>query len=246
MRAENTDELLLTRYLLGDLAEDEQVRVEDRAFMDPEYMAALEAVETDLIDAYVQGELATAERNAFERKFLVSPGRRSKVEFALALARVVAEAPPTSSGVAERRPAWLSRLNLFSAWGHALRVAGAMALLICAAGGAWLALENVSLRSRYRGTERSASRVRGTGGQAPAGLEPDALRADSRRLRRKPQLQGRFARRWSLRWYCFRDSPVPNPASDNLCSTARFRLPISTSDSKRGTSTRCSERSSAR
>lgn len=78
MRAENTDELLLTRYLLGDLAEDEQVRVEDRAFMDPEYLAALEAVETDLIDAYVQGELATADRNAFERKFLVSSGAGAK------------------------------------------------------------------------------------------------------------------------------------------------------------------------
>ena len=58
MRTERVDELLLVKYLLGRLTEEEQVQVEDRAFADRDYMAALEAAEADLIDAYVRGELA--------------------------------------------------------------------------------------------------------------------------------------------------------------------------------------------
>ena len=72
----------------GSLTEEEQVRVEDRAFADREYMSAIDAAEADLIDAYVSGDLPQADRRAFESRFLTSPQRRSKVEFAQALARV--------------------------------------------------------------------------------------------------------------------------------------------------------------
>ena len=78
-------------YLLGNLPEAEQVRVEDRAFTDAEYLNALEASESDLIDTYVRGGLSPADRRAFERQFLTSPNRRRKVEFAKALAKVAAE-----------------------------------------------------------------------------------------------------------------------------------------------------------
>ena len=57
--------MLLVKYLLGDLSEDEQVRVEDRAFADADYRRALDAAEADLIDAYVRGELLPVERRAF-------------------------------------------------------------------------------------------------------------------------------------------------------------------------------------
>src|ERR1700686_3525838 len=91
IRSERVDEILLVRYLLGNLTEEEQAQVEDRAFADTDYRDALEAVEADLIDAYVRGGLSPSERREFERRFLTSPGRRSKVEFARALARVAAE-----------------------------------------------------------------------------------------------------------------------------------------------------------
>src|SRR4051812_32624051 len=91
MRSEPIDELLLVRYLLGSLTEEEQIRVEDCAFAEQDYMGALEAAEADLIDAYVRGELAQADREAFERRFLTAPQRRGKVEFARALARVTAQ-----------------------------------------------------------------------------------------------------------------------------------------------------------
>ena len=91
MRSENIDEGLLLEYLLGNLPEAEQVRVEDRAFTDAEYLNALEASESDLIDTYVRGGLSPGDRRAFERQFLTSLNRRRKVEFAKALAKVAAE-----------------------------------------------------------------------------------------------------------------------------------------------------------
>src|SRR6516165_6072717 len=96
MRSERVDEMLLVKYLLGNLTEEEQVQVEDRAFSDPDYLAALEAAEADLIDNYVRGDLSESERRSFERLFLTSSQRRSKVEFARSLASVTAESKRTA------------------------------------------------------------------------------------------------------------------------------------------------------
>jgi anti-sigma factor RsiW len=84
-------ESLLIQYLLGEMSEEDEVRVEDRAFADASYLGALEGVEADLIDAYVRGELSPAEQRGFKRRFLNSPQRRSKVEFARAFALAAAE-----------------------------------------------------------------------------------------------------------------------------------------------------------
>jgi hypothetical protein len=140
MPAERVDEILLTRYLLGKLSDEEQVRVEDRAFADPQYLRVLEAAEADLIDAYVRGELSEADRRAFEGRFLTSPERRGKVEFAQALARVTDEAPR----VAPEASGWRRVREWFPAWKPVLALAGAAAF----AGVSWLAIENAGMRSR--------------------------------------------------------------------------------------------------
>ena len=101
MPAERIDDTLLLNYLLGDLPEDRQVEVEDRAFADREFLDALEAAEADLIDAC--GELSPSERRAFEQRFLTSPQRRKKVEFARALAKVTSESRPAE---APRKSFW--------------------------------------------------------------------------------------------------------------------------------------------
>ena len=106
MRSERVDETLLVRYLLGNLTEEEQVQVEDRAFSDPEYLGALEGAEADLIDTYVRGELGQQDRRAFELRFLLSPNRRRKVEFAKAFAAVTAETASLASPAPQRVSAW--------------------------------------------------------------------------------------------------------------------------------------------
>jgi len=85
------EETVIVRYLLGDLPEEAQIQVEDRAFSDPAYMRIIEAAEADLIDAYVQDQMPASERRQFESRFLVSPQRRKKIDFARALARVAGE-----------------------------------------------------------------------------------------------------------------------------------------------------------
>ena len=40
MRTDRVDELFLVKYLLGRLSEEEQIRVEDRALADRDYMSA--------------------------------------------------------------------------------------------------------------------------------------------------------------------------------------------------------------
>src|SRR5215471_16624085 len=88
------EEAVVVRYLLGDLPEETQAQMEDRAFADPEYMRVIEAVEADLIDAYVGGQLQAPDVRLFENRFLASPQRRQKVEFARAWVRVADELKP--------------------------------------------------------------------------------------------------------------------------------------------------------
>src|SRR5262247_2711834 len=79
---------LLNRYLLGDLPEEQQVEIEERAFQDPAYAELIQSVEIDLIDEYVRGGLSDRERRQFEARFFESAERRRKVEFAKSLAAV--------------------------------------------------------------------------------------------------------------------------------------------------------------
>ena len=154
MRSERDDEKLMVQYLLGNLSEEEQVRIEDRAFADAKYLGALEAAEADLIDAYVRGELSPSERLEFERRFLTSSHRRSKVEFARDLVRVTNESKAAQNALLERRPpAWLPLSNLFRGWNPALQFAGILALLISVAGASWLLVENRAIRSRVAALE---------------------------------------------------------------------------------------------
>jgi len=91
MRDDLSDDAQLTRYLLGELTEEEQVEIEERAFRDRRYLLEIEAVECDLIDDYVRGALSEVERRQFEERFLASEKRRRKLEFAKSLEAVAGE-----------------------------------------------------------------------------------------------------------------------------------------------------------
>src|ERR1041385_1821731 len=153
MRAERVDEVLLHDYLLGTLSEEEQVRVEDRALAEPAYLSLLEAVEADLIDDYVRGELPVADRRGFERRFLASPQRRTKVEFARTLARVAAESKASQPVALDRPSAWQALVNLVRGWNPALQFAAGAAVLIWVAGAAWLVVQNSATRSTVAALE---------------------------------------------------------------------------------------------
>ncbi|HJQ39992.1 MAG TPA: hypothetical protein VKB93_22845 [Thermoanaerobaculia bacterium] len=79
------DSALLSRYLLHEASEQEQEEIERRYFRDSGQLALLEAVEGDLIDAYVRRELPHEQRARFEKYFLCTRERRERLQMAEAL-----------------------------------------------------------------------------------------------------------------------------------------------------------------
>ena len=145
MAADLNNEKLIARYLLGDLPEEQQVAIEDRAFADKDYLALVTAVENDLIDEYVRQELSPTERQQFERQFLASAERRKRVEFAKVLARV-----PERTVVSETAKwSWRDSLYaLISGLNPAAKIAFAAVMLLLIVGGAWLLTATLRLRSQ--------------------------------------------------------------------------------------------------
>ena len=152
MAAEPYSEELIARYLLGDLPEEQQTEIEDRAFRDEGFLQDIRAVESDLIDEYVRQELRDPQRLQFETRFLASAERRRKLEFARALSAVVSEAEVTEK---ETRPAvrptpttWRdSFAALVRILSPAAKFAMAAAVLLIVFGGSWLLVQTYRSRT---------------------------------------------------------------------------------------------------
>jgi hypothetical protein len=149
MAAELNNEKLIARYLLGDLPEEQQVEIEDRAFADKEYLALVTAVENDLIDEYVRRELSETDRRKFESRFLASAERRKRVEFAKALARVPVAAMERT--VVSQPAKWTWRDSLYAFFvglNPAVKFAMVGVMLFFFSGGIWLLGETMRLRNQ--------------------------------------------------------------------------------------------------
>ncbi len=72
----------ITAFLLGGLNEEDAERLDEFSFTDDEFADELKSAEKDLIDSYVNGELAGENLEKFKNHYLASPVRRKKVEFA--------------------------------------------------------------------------------------------------------------------------------------------------------------------
>jgi hypothetical protein len=131
--------------------------VEDRAFADAEYLAALEAAETDLIDAWVRGDLSQADSRAFERRFLTSAERLRKVEFAKDLARILAESKAAERAFSARVSGWRSLIQLVRGWNPTLGFATVAAGVMCLSAAVWLIVQNAAMRSHVAALEARRS-----------------------------------------------------------------------------------------
>ena len=144
---ESDDEKLITRYLLGELSEENQSQVEERFFADSIFSWKIEAARNELIDEYLRGGLAEHQRQEFEGQFLTSPSLRARVESARMLTEAVSRLSPTEAFTSPRR----SRPNLLA------KLLLAAAILTVAVGGAWLITENLRLRQKLEQTESERS-----------------------------------------------------------------------------------------
>jgi type II secretory pathway pseudopilin PulG len=139
------NEKLISQYLLGELPEEQQVQIEDRAFADKDYLATITAVENDLIDEYVRGEVSATDQQRFESRFLASAERRKRVEFAKALRTVVSE--PTVPEKTVTGWSWRESLYAFlNGLNPAARLAFVAAAILVVVGAGLLFVETLRLR----------------------------------------------------------------------------------------------------
>lgn len=152
MTADLNSDKLIAQYLLGELPEDQQVEIEDRAFGDEEFLASITSVENDLIDDYVRRQMPEDQRRQFESRFFASESRRKRVEFARAMVHVLNETRVTERETRTVAAAPVSWREALAAFIHGLNPAGrialALATLLLVIGGAWLITEILKLRSQ--------------------------------------------------------------------------------------------------
>jgi hypothetical protein len=147
------EERTMTRYLLGAATEEECVEVEGRFLRDAEYLKQLRAIECEIIDDYVGGEMSEAERRSFERRSMASPQGREQVARArklrARLGHIAAESrEPAPSPALTRESLWKKlRASPFKP-AHAFQYAMATAAALLMLGGPWLLREGNLSRSR--------------------------------------------------------------------------------------------------
>jgi hypothetical protein len=147
-RTENFDRTI-RQYLLGELSEPEQAAVESEYIADRDVFEEVCALENDLIDDYVRGNLAGTDREQFERRYFSSPERLSRVQFA---GSMLASLYGTGTRASGRRPDSASsrvRGSLAAVFGRwklrATPILATLALVLAVATGL-LALEALRLR----------------------------------------------------------------------------------------------------
>lgn len=207
------EEQLMTRYLLGAATEEECVEVEEHFLRDAEYLRQMRALECEMIDDYVRGEMPAAGRRSFERHALASPQGREQVARARKLhAQLDQIASEDLVASEEREPAPLIagareslweklRVRLFTPM-PVLRYGMAAAALLLLLGGLWLlrednlsrkqiaqlAAERDSLRQNEKNLQEQLAAQQGEGRQLTSQLENEKRRLAAERSR-NAQLQ---------------------------------------------------------
>ena len=75
MDAETIDINVIRQYLLGQALDADRAEVEERLMADDRIYDDLLAIEDELIDEYLGGQLSQVEQQKFEEVFLAAPSR---------------------------------------------------------------------------------------------------------------------------------------------------------------------------
>lgn len=190
MPAEAKDEKQIISYLLGELSEAEQSQVEERFLRDAEYLATVRAVEDDLIDDYIRGELSTRAQARVENYLAASPRNRRKLEFARELSNVLDETPAAAGVTAAERQEkvswWATLAALFRAPGRAFQFATVALAAALALVGLWLLLDRRQAHTQLARLQAE----RQDGRRREEGLQQEAAAERARRDELARQLEG--------------------------------------------------------
>jgi hypothetical protein len=179
----------IIRYLLNELPDEDQARFEEAYLADGGLFEQVRAVEEELIEDYVKGNLSGPENLLFERHYLASEQRRARIENARHLVQVCSLELPaetaTGDGVGSKFSSIYSSIRsstgLFAKPRLALGFGAAAALLIILG----LGLVNEMLRLRDRlaitGGERAALEQRVKEAEQQLAHERDQLDEERKR-----------------------------------------------------------------
>ena len=120
----------IREYLLGQATPEAAESLDELSFTD-DFAERIGAVEHELIDDYLAGELPAPETRAFDSHYLASPLRREKVEFAKVLGTFAALAGPLESVPAEPKSSfWDGLRNWRLAFQFGMAAAGLLIVAI--------------------------------------------------------------------------------------------------------------------
>lgn len=152
-------ENLLRRYLLGTLPVAEQESLESQYFAQTGPLDEVWAIENQLVDDYVRGQLGQAEHRQFEQHYLRSQPHRERVALARQLLKVVDTAAAQAGSTLRQPTLWAKFCELLRgpqlAWGMALA-----ALLMMFIGGAVWLREQAQLRAQLAAQTAQQQRAR--------------------------------------------------------------------------------------
>src|SRR5262245_4321128 len=87
----------IIKYLLNELSEEDQARFEEAYLSDGSLFEQVQALEEELIEDYVKGDLSGHERHSFERHYLASDQRCARIEAARQLLQICALKAPAQT-----------------------------------------------------------------------------------------------------------------------------------------------------
>jgi hypothetical protein len=184
------DDKTLTGYLLGELSEAQQTRVEEQLFSDCDCYDRLQVLKAELTDQYVHGTLAPEQGAVFARRFLATEIGRDDALFARALGDVLREREEQRNPAAQEQlpVSWRLRLGAFFRLAPGWQAAMAIAIVALMIGMVWLLIERHRMGQRLETaiSERDAAQ---SGARKAAQLEEEMDRVSSRTRELDQELQ---------------------------------------------------------
>ena len=102
----------MQQYLLGRLLDEEEAELERRYLADDALFEELLAIEDDLRDAYVRGELSMPDHEAFQQRLLAVPRQRQEQDFAHTLCLNLQQKGVKVNPTGQRVGRWKSLLQV--------------------------------------------------------------------------------------------------------------------------------------
>ena len=124
------DHDITRRYLLGQLTDDEEQKLEERLLSEDDFFQEVELTKDELAQEYASGELTAKERKWLQENFLASPEGKQRHEFAKTFDHYV-----RNHRAQRKSPNLIERLRtLWNAQPQLLTAASTAAVLVVAVG----------------------------------------------------------------------------------------------------------------